>query len=278
MLALTRLAGRKLAFGSRRSLAAEARVAEAKTLAEQAHLNSGTYIGAACLGGALLVAEFVPEQTLAGFIVQTVDFYRDVLGVPAERVNDAALVVDNFQQAMDGAACLLGASPLFYGMFHLIHRVPVHLCLLRAATGTLQIVPVMATFFALLGLGTPLAANAIMVRTGEAYGTAKFKGQAAILFGGLILGEVAIELKGCGVPMRAIRLFALAAFLPALIGRLATGVALQVTKNTDEFANVLPAGFKKPDAPAWQREPFHILLSRRGSERSPLPLWNSVSR
>jgi hypothetical protein len=61
----------------------------------------------------------------------------------------------------------------------------------------------------------------------------------------LVWFEALVELRGCGVTFAQMSPKAFLIFIPALVGRLASGVLLQANKVGKEFENMLPADFRE---------------------------------
>ena len=105
----------------------------------------------------------------------------------------------------------------------------------------------MSSFYAIFALAGPIMAQKLMEQ-GMEYKAARENSGTILMFGGLIGVEAIVELQGCGVAFASMRPAAFAIFIPALIGRLATGVLTQFRKIGEEYQNLLPVEWKEGNA------------------------------
>ena len=74
------------------------------------------------------------------------------------------------------------------------------------------------------------------------------------MLSGFVFVEAIVELRGCGVTFGQMTASSFLIFVPALIGRLATGVLTQQQKVGVESESVLPADWQ--EGPTWQQHTY----------------------
>ena len=233
-----------------------------ESLAERAQIDSGFWQGLAVLGGIAALAA-TPEATKRSAALSAVARYRR-LGLDPILVSDRRLIDDFLRTNIVALGNVLLASPTFYFMWHLIHQQSVATSLMRSVTGSVRIVPFMVVFHACFAVGLPFFTAELMKRSSpgpadseedneKSYLESKSNAATYMLLTGFVAIEAMVELRGCGVAFNQMPASGFTLFIPALIGRLATGALTQYQKIGEEFVNILPAAWGASDAPAWQR-------------------------
>ena len=236
---------------------AVAEVAEAESgglrwLLKEGQVDSGFWQGTALLAaivGAVQVSSEEQRKAVVGSLLQG---YR-TCGLQTEYVGDRALIEDFVRKNAIAACNVLMASPVFYFMFSRIYGQPISVCLVRSVTGSLRITPFMFSFYGFFALACPFATQMLMQRHGQTYAEAKGNG-GLVIFPPLVFVEAIVELRGCGVTFGQMTASSFLIFVPALIGRLATGVLTQQQKVGVESESVLPADWQ--EGPTWQQHTY----------------------
>ena len=227
--------------------------ASSSSLAEAAQIDSGFWQGLTVLGG-IAALSVVPGDTKRATTVSAIATYRR-LGLDPALIGDRRLVDDFIRTNIVALANVLLASPTFYFMWHLIHQQSVANSLMRGVTGTVRIAPFMVIFHSLFAIGLPFFTAELMRRSPEeGYKAAKGNASKYMLLSGFVAIEAVVELRGCGVQFNQMPISGFTLFIPALVGRLATGALTQYQKLGEEFVNVLPAAWGERDAAVWQRK------------------------
>ena len=224
------------------------------TFQEAAQVDSMVIAGVIIVGGCTYVAYGTTQETKKDYLIQVLNKLRS-LGINKSNIDDEKLA-NMFMKCIEGAANNIMASPLFYTAWHLIHRQSLPVSVIRGITGTLRITPFMALFYFIAGIVVPYSTNHFM-NEGKDYGTAYNYSYYTLTLALSVL-EVIVELVGCGVGFGQMSIAPLLFFYPALIGRIASGVLLQIEKTGEEFQNVLSKDFNAEDAPGWQRGLYKI--------------------
>ena len=120
------------------------------------------------------------------------------------------------------------------------------------ARGTLRIVPFMGFFYGAFALFAFV--TAALVDRGQTYSEANGNAGVAVMLSGFVFVEAIVELRGCGVTFGQMTASSFLIFVPALIGRLATGVLTQQQKVGVESESVLPADWQ--EGPTWQQHTY----------------------
>ena len=244
---------------------AVAEVAEAESgglrwLLKEGQVDSGFWQGTALLAaivGAVQVSSEEQRKAVVGSLLQG---YR-TCGLQTEYVGDRALIEDFVRKNAIAACNVLMASPVFYFMFSRIYGQPISVCLVRSVTGSLRITPFMFSFYGFFALACPFATQMLMQRHGQTYAEAKGNG-GLVIFPPLVFVEAIVELRGCGVTFEQMTYSSFILFIPALIGRLATGIVTQQQKvGQVESEPLLPASWNTQDAPTWQQHTY-LLFDR----------------
>jgi hypothetical protein len=123
----------------------------------------------------------------------------------------------------------------------------------RSRAGTLRIVPFMGFFYGAFALCCPFVTAALVDR-GQTYSEANGNAGVAVMLSGFVFVEAIVELRGCGVTFGQMTASSFLIFVPALIGRLATGVLTQQQKVGVESESVLPADWQ--EGPTWQQHTY----------------------
>jgi len=209
--------------------------------------------GTLLLGGVVLGCQMSSEEQQAGVISQVLRGFR-VCGLDATQFSDRMLIEDYIRKNTSAAVNVLMASPTFYFFFAKIHGQSLVVSSIRAITGTLRIVPFMGLFYGFFALVSPFVTSAFMAR-GQSYQDAQTNAGIAVMLSGLAAIEALVELRGCGVTFGQMAPSAFLIFIPALIGRLATGVLTQQQKvGTTETVSLLPPSWEH--GPAWQQRTY----------------------
>ena len=80
-----------------------------------------------------------------------------------------------------------------------------------------------------MGAVCPFVTAALMAR-GSSYEEAQSTAGVAVMLSGFVFVEALVELRGCGVTFAQMTASSFVLFIPALVGRLATGVLTQQQK------------------------------------------------
>ena len=99
-------------------------------------------------------------------------------------------------------------------------------------------------------------ATAYYLAKGQDYGEASGNAGLTLMLSGFAALESVVELRGCGVTFAQMSpLLTVSVFLPALVGRLYTGVLTQQRKVGEGFQSLLPAAWSDPHSSAaeWQK-------------------------
>lgn len=224
-------------------------VKKPETFQEMASIDSMVLSGLFIAGGSCYLAYGTTSETKKDYLLAVLSKLRS-LGINKSNIDDEQLA-NMFMKCIEGAANNIMASPLFYTAWHLIHRQSLPVSIIRGITGTLRITPFMALFYIFAGVFVPYSTNYFM-NTGKDYGTAYNYSYYTLTLALSVL-EVVVELLGCGVGFSQMSVAPLLVFYPALIGRIVSGVLLQIEKTGEEFQNVLSDDFNADGAPAWQR-------------------------
>jgi len=219
-------------------------------------VDSGFWQGSALLativGGVTLSSE---EQRTAA-VASVLSAYR-VCGLDPKLVGDKALIEDFVRKNTLAACNVLMASPVFYFMFSRIYGQPLAVCLVRAVTGSLRITPFMFSFYGFFAFAAPFATQMLM-QGGATYSEAKVTGGLYIM-PPLVLVEAVVELRGCGVTFGQMTASSFLIFIPALVGRLLTGIVTQQQKaGAASSEPMLPAAWNDADAPTWQQHTYML--------------------
>ena len=229
-------------------------VKKPETFQEMASIDSMVVSGLFIAGGSCYLAYGTTAETKKDYLLDVLSKLRS-LGINKSNIDDEQLA-NMFMKCIEGAANNIMASPLFYTAWHLIHRQSLPVSIIRGITGTLRITPFMALFYVFAGVFVPYSTNYFM-NTGKDYGTAYNYSYYTLTLALSVL-EVVVELLGCGVGFSQMSVAPLLVFYPALIGRIVSGVLLQIEKTGEEFQNILSDDFNADNAPAWQRGLYKI--------------------
>ena len=111
----------------------------------------------------------------------------------------------------------------------------------------------MGFFYGAFALFCPFVTAALVDR-GQTYSEANGNAGVAVMLSGFVFIEAIVELRGCGVTFGQMTASSFLIFVPALIGRLATGVLTQQQKVGVESESVLPADWQ--EGPTWQQHTY----------------------
>jgi len=221
-------------------------------LAREGQVDSGMWQGAALLGGVLLGVQAASDEQRKTAVTSLLAGYR-VAGLDPEHISDKVLIQDFVRKNAAAACNVLMASPAFYFLFAKIHGCSVAVSSVRAITGTLRIVPFMGAFYGLFAVICPFVTSYFMGR-GQSYDEARGTASIAVMLSGFVFIEAVVELRGCGVTFAQMAPSSFLIFIPALVGRLATGVLTQQEKVGQESEPLLPESWR--DGPTWQQHTY----------------------
>ena len=268
--------------------AAEAEAARAaehtglKWLLVEGQVDSGMWQGAALLGAVVAGVQLASEKQRETAINALLGGYR-ACGLTADKISDRQLIEDYVRKNAAAAVNVVMASPTFYFLFAKMHGQSLAVSSVRAFTGarrapparpraaarppraaaslraprsragTLRIVPFMGFFYGAFALFCPFVTAALVDR-GQTYSEANGNAGVAVMLSGFVFVEAIVELRGCGVTFGQMTASSFLIFVPALIGRLATGVLTQQQKVGVESESVLPADWQ--EGPTWQQHTY----------------------
>jgi hypothetical protein len=238
--------------------AAEAEAAKAaehtglKWLLVEGQVDSGMWQGAALLGAVVAGVQLASEKQRETAINALLGGYR-ACGLTADKISDRQLIEDYVRKNAAAAVNVVMASPTFYFLFAKMHGQSLAVSSVRAFTGTLRIVPFMGFFYGAFALFCPFVTAALVDR-GQTYSEANGNAGVAVMLSGFVFIEAIVELRGCGVTFGQMTASSFLIFVPALIGRLATGVLTQQQKVGVESESVLPADWQ--EGPTWQQHTY----------------------
>jgi len=149
------------------------------------------------------------------------------------------------------------ASPVFYFAFSKIYGTSFVVSSIRSITGSLRIVPFMGFFYGFFAVVCPFVTQYFM-ETGQSYEEASTTAAIAVMLSGFVFIEALVELRGCGVTFAQMTASSFVLFIPALVGRLATGVLTQQQKvGSEEKPPILPASWEHSDQ-IWQAHTYRL--------------------
>ena len=243
------------------STAAEATEAEAtglRWLLKEGQVDSGFWQGTALLGAVIGGVTVSSEEQRKAAVVSLLGFYRSC-GLKEEYISDKVLIVDYVRKNSAAACNVLMASPVFYFMFSRIYGYSLAVCAVRSITGSARIVPFMFSFYAFFAIVCPFA-TAELMKLGQKYEEASTNAAIGVMLSGFVFIEALVELRGCGVTFSQMTVGSFIMFIPALVGRLTTGVLTQQQKTGAEEASApfLPASWNDADAPTWQQHTYML--------------------
>ena len=155
------------------------------------------------------------------------------------------------------AVNVLMASPVFYFMFSKIYGMSFTVSCMRSVTGTLRVAPFMGFFYSFFAVVCPFVTQIFMER-GQSYEEAQTTAAIVVMLSGFVFIEALVELRGCGVTFGQMTASSFLIFIPALVGRLATGVLTQQQKvGAEEAPPLLPAEWAYSDQ-VWQAHMYRL--------------------
>lgn len=234
--------------------AAEAEATGLRWLLKEGQVDSGFWQGSALLAATLGAVTFTSEEQRKTACASLLQAYRSA-GLEKKYIGDKQLVEDYVKKYSVAALNVLMASPVFYFSFARVYSQPLSVCCVRGLTGSLRIVPFMFGFYGFFAVASPFAAQMLM-RGGTPYAKARDDG-AMYIFPPLIFVESIVELRGCGVTFAQMTPSSFIIFIPALVGRLLTGIVTQTNKvGQEESVKLLPDSWNTQDAPTWQQHTY----------------------
>lgn len=263
---------RSVAPRARRQLCSTAKQAESaaesaaeggtlKWLLKEGQIDSGFYQGAIMLGGVVGGTMMATSEQCTGFIESMIATYR-ACGLKEELINDKVLVEDFIRKNVLAAINVLMASPVFYFAFAKIMNEGWVVSTVRGVSGTLRIVPFMGFFYGFFAVVCPFVTQYFMDSHGQGYDEAAGNASLVVMLSGFVFIEALVELRGVGVTFAQMTVGSLVIFIPALIGRLATGVLTQQQKvGQTEHVSLLPEEWNDGAAPTWQQHTYRLFQS-----------------
>lgn len=237
--------------------AVEAEATGLRWLLKEGQVDSGFWQGSALLGAVLGGVMVSSEEQRKSAVSSLLGAYR-TCGLQEQYIGDRRLIEDYVRKNAAAACNVLMASPVFYFMFSRIYGEPLSVCAVRSITGSARIVPFMFGFYAFFALICPFATQALMAR-GQTYEEAAATAGIVVMLSGFVFVEALVELRGCGVTFAQMTGSSFILFIPALVGRLATGVLTQQQKVGAEASDpILPASWNDADAPTWQQHTYML--------------------
>ena len=215
-------------------------------------VDAGFFQGSALFAGVIIGIQVSSEQQRAAVLDSLISGYR-AFGLSEKHVSDRQLIEDFVRKNVAAAANVVMASPVFYFMFAKVMKESILVSSVRAITGTFRIVPFMGFFYGAFALFCPFVTAALVDR-GQTYSEANGNAGVAVMLSGFVFIEAIVELRGCGVTFGQMTASSFLIFVPALIGRLATGVLTQQQKVGVESESVLPADWQ--EGPTWQQHTY----------------------
>lgn len=147
------------------------------------------------------------------------------------------LVEDYIRKNCIAAVNVLMASPVFYFAFAKIYGMTIPVSLVRSITGSVRVAPFISFFYGFFAVVCPFVTQFFMER-GQTYEEAQTTAAIAVMLSGFVFIEALVELRGCGVTFAQMTRSSFLIFIPALVGRLATGVLTQQQKVGGECTHV----------------------------------------
>ena len=200
-----------------------------KWLLREGQIDSGMWQGAIMLGGVVGGTYTASNEQCTGFISLMIATYR-ACGLKEALISDVVLVEDFIRKNVLAACNVLMASPVFYFAFAKIMNEGFVVSAIRGISGTLRIVPFMGFFYGFFAVVCPFVTQYFMESHGQDYAEASGTASIVVMLSGFVFIEALVELRGVGVTFAQMTLGSFLLFIPALIGRLATGVLTQQQK------------------------------------------------
>lgn len=219
----------------------------------EGQVDSGFFQGTLLLGGICGSVQLASDEQRAKAISTIISVMR-TCGLDS-RISDRQLIEDYLRKNATAAVNVIFASPTFYFMFAKMHGQSLLVSSVRAFTGSMRIVPFMGFFYGAFAVICPFVTSALMAR-GQTYKEAQGNAGVAVLLSGFVFVEALVELRGCGVTFAQMTPASFLIFIPALIGRLATGVMTQQAKVGMESEPLFPESWR--EGPTWQQ---HTLMT-----------------
>jgi hypothetical protein len=212
--------------------------------------------GLALLAGVGAGVTLSSEDQRASAVKTLLGWYR-ACGLKESCISDKLLIQDHVRKNAIAAVNVLMASPVFYFMFSKIYGMTFAVSSIRAVTGTLRVAPFMGFFYGFFAIVVPFVTQVFMER-GQSYDAALTNATVVVMLSGFVFVEALVELRGCGVTFGQMTGSSFFIFIPALIGRLATGVLTQQQKvGAEEEPPILPASWEHSDQ-MWQAHSYRL--------------------
>jgi hypothetical protein len=212
--------------------------------------------GAALLAGVYASVTLSTEDQRASAVATLLGWYR-ACGLKPEMISDRVLIEDHVRKNAMAAVNVLMASPVFYFMFSKIYANSILVSSIRSITGTLRVAPFMGFFYSFFAVVCPFVTQMFMER-GQSYEEAQTTAAIVVMLSGFVFIEALVELRGCGVTFGQMTASSFIIFIPALIGRLATGVLTQQQKvGTEAGPPILPASWEYSEQ-TWQAHTYRL--------------------
>ena len=224
-------------------------------LMKEGQVDSGFWQGTGLLAVVIGGVAMSSDQQKHDLVASVLGAYR-TCGLKAEFISDRTLIEEYVRKNTLAAVNVLMASPVFYFMFARIYGESLPVCLMRSVTGSMRIVPFMGFFYSFFAIVCPFATQALMER-GQTYEEAASNAAIGVMLSGFVFVEALVELRGCGVTFSQMTASSFLLFIPALVGRLATGVLTQQQKVGAEASEpLLPASWA--EGPTWQAHTYML--------------------
>jgi len=230
---------------------------EAKpSLLVEGQVDSGMWQGLAILAGVTSAVTLSSEEQRTSLVRSILNCYR-ACGLKESLISDRRLIEDHVRKNAVAAVNVLMASPVFYFAFSKIYGTSFVVSSIRSITGSLRIVPFMGFFYGFFAVVCPFVTQYFM-ETGQSYEEASTTAAIAVMLSGFVFIEALVELRGCGVTFAQMTASSFVLFIPALVGRLATGVLTQQQKvGSEEKPPILPASWEHSDQ-IWQAHTYRL--------------------
>ena len=196
-----------------------------ESLIVQGQVDSGMWQGLGLLAAVVGGVTVSSEEQRSSAVRTLLGWYRSC-GLKESLISDRRLIEDYVRKNAVAAVNVLMASPVFYFAFSKIYGTSFVVSFIRSITGSLRIVPFMGFFYSFFAVVCPFVTQYFMEK-GQSYEEASTTASIVVMLSGFVFIEALVELRGCGVTFGQMTASSFILFIPALIGRLATGVLTQ---------------------------------------------------
>jgi len=227
-----------------------------ESLIVQGQVDSGMWQGLGLLAAVVGGVTVSSEEQRSSAVRTLLGWYRSC-GLKESLISDRRLIEDYVRKNAVAAVNVLMASPVFYFAFSKIYGTSFVVSFIRSITGSLRIVPFMGFFYSFFAVVCPFVTQYFMEK-GQSYEEASTTASIVVMLSGFVFIEALVELRGCGVTFGQMTASSFILFIPALIGRLATGVLTQQQKvGADEKPPILPAAWEHSEQ-MWQAHSYRL--------------------